>query len=182
MLATISKGEAAGRRNLRTQLVLERVTGRPQGPTFTSPAMQQGTSREPEAYAAYEVLTGELLTRTGFLSHDALLVGCSLDGHVGDFDGVIEIKSPIAATHLEYLRTGTVPGDYLKQVVHALWLTGAQWCDWLSYNPEFPVGLQIKLVRLVRNEDAIAAYDAAVRTFLAEVEAEVALVKGLQAA
>lgn len=179
MLATIKSGEAASRRNLRTQLVLERVTGRVQAPDFLSPAMQQGIDREPAAYAAYEVLRGELLTRTGFLRHDTLPVGCSLDGHVGNFDGLIEIKSPTPAVHLEYLKSGVVPGDYAKQILHALWLTGAQWCDWLSYNPEFPDGLHVKLVRVARHEDEIALYDLVVAKFLAEVDAEVAAVRGL---
>jgi hypothetical protein len=179
MLATIKSGESAGRRNLRTQLVLERVTGRQQGPDFLSPAMQQGIDREPAAYAAYEVLRGELLARTGFLSHDALPVGCSLDGHVGDFLGVIEIKSPTPSVHLEYLKTGIVPGEYYKQIVHALWMTGAQWCDWLSYNPDFPGGLHVKLVRVARRDDEIALYDLAVAKFLAEVDAEVAVVRGM---
>jgi hypothetical protein len=182
MLATVKAGESAGRRNLRVQLVLERITGRPQGSEFASAAMLQGIAREPEAYAAYQALTGELLTRTGFLSHDTLAVGCSLDGHVGEFEGLIEIKSPIAATHLDYLTTGKVPADYYRQIVHALWITDAAWCDWLSYCPEFPRPLHLKCVRVARNEIEIAAYAGAVAKFLAEVDAGVAAVRALEAA
>jgi len=81
-------------------------------------------------------LTRSILTSSGFLEHDTLMAGCSLDGHVGDFEGLVEIKCPQAATHLDYLKTGTIPGDYYKQITHALWITGAQWCDWLSFNPD----------------------------------------------
>lgn len=174
MLATIkSGGEAAGRRNLRVQLLLERITGRSQETGFVTPAMQAGIDREVDACAVYEALTGHLLTSTGFLVHDSILAGCSLDGHVGDFEGIIEIKSPLAATHLEYVKSGVIPGDYLKQILHGLWISGAQWCDWLSYHPDFPKALRVKLVRVVRDEAAIAAYEKAALAFLAEVDREV---------
>jgi len=174
MLAKIQKGEAAGRRNLRLRLVLEQVTGKPQEPSFVSPAMTTGIEREDAAFAAFESLTGNLAVRTGFLAHNTLKAGCSLDGHVGAYEGIIEIKSPQPPAHLEYLKTGTVPGDYLKQILHGLWITGAAWCDWLSYNPDFPEALQVKLVRIPRDEPAIAAYEKAVVLFLADVDRECA--------
>lgn len=172
MLATKGSGEAAGRRNLRMQLVLERVTGKPQERVFQSAAMQHGVDTEPAAYGAYEALTGSVLQTTGFLSHTEYLAGASLDGHSGDFDGLVEIKCPIPATHWEYLKTGTVPSDYLKQITHALWLTGAQWCDWMSYEPSFPERLQAKLVRVNRADVDLGAYEKAALAFLAEVETE----------
>ena len=174
MLATIKSGEAAARRNLRVQLVLERLTGRSQENGFVSPAMQQGIDREADAAALYEGLTGRLLSTSGFLQHDTLAAGCSLDGHVGDYEGIIEIKAPLAATHFEYLRTGLVPDIYRKQIVHGLWISGAWWCDWLSYQPEFPEPIQVKLVRVERNKDEIAAYETKARAFLAEVDQELA--------
>ena len=173
MLATIKAGEAAGRRNLRVQLVLERITGRSQENGYQSPAMQQGTAREVDACVTYEALTGRLLSASGFLSHDALMAGCSLDGHVGDYEGIVEVKSPIPATHLDYLKSGVIPGEYQKQILHCLWITGARWCDWLSYQPEFPEPLQVKLVRVLRDNAAIAEYEQKVQMFLAEVDREV---------
>ncbi len=166
------KTESAGRRNLRVQLVLERVTGRCMENGYVSPAMEQGIAREADAAALYEALTGRLLDRSGFLAHPTLMAGCSLDGHVGDFEGIVEIKSPIPATHLDYLKTGQIPDEYLKQIVHQLWMTGAQWCDWLSYNPDFPEPLQTKLVRVTRDEKILADYERAVVDFLAEVQRE----------
>jgi hypothetical protein len=165
--------EAASRRNLRVRLTLERLTGRPQENGYVSAAMQAGIDREPDAYAIYEALTGRLLTSSGFIQHDTLAAGCSLDGYVDGLEGIIEIKAPIAATHLEYLRTGVVPGDYLKQIQHGLFITGAQWCDWLSFNPDFPEGLQVKLVRVQRDEAALAEYEKKLTAFLAEVDREV---------
>ena len=172
MLSTIKHGEAASRRNLRVQLVLERITGRSHERGFQSQAMQHGIDREAEARGAYEAMAGHLLQNTGFVSASDLMVGCSLDGHVGDFEGLIEIKCPLSATHLDYLKTGVVPGEYLKQITHGLWITGAQWCDWMSYDPAFPEPLRAKLVRVTRDEAEIAAYEQAALAFLAEVETE----------
>src|SRR6185503_9750953 len=133
--------------------------GKSQENGYQSAAMQAGIDREPDALALYEAVTGRLLTQTGFRSHKTLMAGCSLDGHVGDFERIVEVKCPIAATHLEYLKSGVVPGEYLKQIQHGLWLTGAQCCDWLSYHPDFPEPLQAKLVTVERNEAEIASYE-----------------------
>ena len=178
MLAINAKREPlAGRKNLKAQLVLERLTGKPQESGFVSNAMLQGIEREADALALYEGLTGRLLTATGFLRHDTLMVGCSLDGHVGNFEGLVEAKCPQPATHLEYLQSGVVPMAYRRQIVHCLWMTGAQWCDWLSFNPDFPDALQVKLVRVERNDAEIKDYAAKVDAFLAEVETEVAALR-----
>ncbi len=168
------KGELAGRRNLRVRLALERLTGRSlDDDGYQSKAMEQGIEREVDACATYEALTGRLLSSCGFLSHTELYAGVSLDGYVGDFDGIIEVKSPTPAVHLDYLRSGRIPSNYLSQVTHGLWLTGAPWCDWLSYNPDFPEGLQVKLVRVMADHVDLGSYDEALRLFLAEVDAEV---------
>jgi putative phage-type endonuclease len=172
MLATIRSGEAAGRRNLRIQLVLERVTGQTHERNPQTWAMQQGVETEAQAYAAYEALTGTLLSSSGFIQHDELMAGCSLDGHTPDFEWQVEIKCPYSATHLETLRTGKVPGDYLKQITHGIWLTGAQWCDFMSFDPSFPEPLRAKVIRVERASLDLAHHEAEVRRFLAEVDAE----------
>lgn len=173
--------EKAGRRNLRLQLVLERITSRSAESGYQSQAMRDGIEREPDALAIYEAVTGRLLQRSGFLAHTSLMAGCSLDGHIGDFAGIVEIKAPIAATHLGYLRTGVIPDEYLKQITHALWITGAEWCDWLSYCPDFPEPLQVKLVRVQRTAVDLKAYELLVRMFLAEVDREFEQVSQLMA-
>ena len=173
ILASIKSGEAAARRNYRVQLVLERITGKPHEGGYVSTAMQQGIEREADAAALYEALTGRVLQTTGFLQHGELMAGCSLDGHVGDFEGLIEAKCPLPATHLDYLTTGKVPRDYLAQITHALWMVpSAPWCDWLSYCPDFPEPLQTKLVRVNRADVDLAAYELALSLFLSEVEKE----------
>jgi len=179
MLATLkSGGEAAGRRNYRVQLVLERLTGRSQERDYQSPAMLQGIEREAEALAQYEAVTGELVERIGFVAHATLMAGGSPDGVVGD--GLVEAKCPLPATHLDTLKTGIVPGDYLKQIQHLLWVMGAPWCDWLSYNPDFPASLRVKLVRVTMSQAERDSHELLVRQFLREVQDELDSVRQLQ--
>jgi putative phage-type endonuclease len=173
MLATIKSGEAAARRDLRMQLVCERLTQTLQEDAFVNAAMQRGIELEPAAFAAYESLTGQMAQRTGFLAHDAHLAGCSLDGHVGAFTGLLEVKCPKSATHLRYLRAGTVPSDYLPQITHNLWITDAAWCDFLSFDDRFPARLQTFLVRVSRADVDLAAYETKALAFLAEVARDV---------
>lgn len=178
MLATIKSGEAAARSDYRTQLVCERLTGQPQEDGFVNAAMLRGIELEPAAFAAYEALTGNVAVRSGFLAHTSLMAGCSLDGHVDGFAGIVEIKCPKSATHLKYLRDGGVPKDYLPQITHNLFITGAQWCDFLSFDDRFPADLQTFLVRVQRADVDMDAYEKSALAFLAEVDNEVNALKG----
>jgi len=178
MLATSQKGEAAGRRNLRLALVLERLTGRTQDREYQSQAMRDGIEREEAARALYEVVAGRLVQTVGYVAHDSLMAGFSPDGFVGALDeGIVEAKAPQPAAHYEYLRTGQVPKDYRDQCLHGLWISGAKWCDWFSYQPDFDERLQMKLVRIHRNEAEIAEYEAKARAFLREVDLELQALK-----
>ncbi len=179
MLATIKSGEAAARRDLRTRLVLERLTGQSQEDGYVNAAMQWGIDHEADAFDAYEAHSGNLTRRTGFLSHTDLWVGCSLDGDVDDFGGILEVKCPKSATHWGYIKAGLVPANHLPQILHNLWVTGAAWCDFVSYDPRFPEGLRLFVQRVMRVELDVLAYEKTARTFLAEIDAEFALAHAL---
>jgi hypothetical protein len=175
-LKTGAKGESAKRRDYRMQLVCERLTGKPQedGDGYVNDAMQRGIDLEPAAFAAYESLTGTMASKSGFLSHTSLMVGCSLDGHINNFEGILEIKCPKSATHLGYWRGKCeVPADHLPQIIHNLWVTGAEWCDFLSFDDRFEAQMQTFLCRVWAKDVDMAAYEAAALKFLAEVQVEV---------
>jgi len=182
MLATgrSKNDEAVKRRDLRLQLCCERITGQSQEDGFVSRDMERGIELEPAAFSAYESLTGEVVSRSGFLADDVWAIGCSLDGHVGDYEGILEIKCPKSATHVGYLRAGVVPAAYLPQILHNLWVSGAAWCDFLSYDPRLGAGLETFLVRVPRDEVAIAAYRLKALAFLREVDDEVAELTGMR--
>jgi hypothetical protein len=182
MMATIKTGEAAGRRNLRVQLVLERLTGVSQENGYVSRDMQYGLDREADAFGAYEALTGQLAQRVGFCAHDDLPAGCSLDGQVDDFAGILEVKCRRSANHLAFLKTGEVPSDARWQVLHNLWISGAPWCDYVSFDDRFPAPLRLKIARVHAADVDLVAYELAVRLFLEEVDRELQAVVALCAA
>lgn len=165
-----SGGEAAGRRNYRARLVVERLTGKPLD-SFSSPAMQQGVDREPLARLAYEAETGNVVEEVGFIEHPKLQAGASPDGLV-DAAGCLEIKCPTLATHLDYLKLDGEPPEYTAQIQGQLWICGRDWCDFVSFNPDFPEHLQLIVRRIQRDEAYIAKLAGEVAQFLDEVEAE----------
>lgn len=173
MMATIKSGEAAARRDLRMQIVCERLTGVSQEDAYVNAAMQRGLDKESDALMAYEALTGHLAQPCGFVVHDTLPVGCSPDGIIGDFVGGLEVKCPKTATHLAYLEAKTVPKDYLYQIVHSLWVTGAQWWDFISFDDRLPPSLQVFHVRVMRNQAEIDSYEIMARAFLSEIDRKV---------
>ena len=177
--AAIKSGEAAARRDYRFELVVERLTGKRDEDGFTSKEMQRGTELEPEAFAAYEAETGYLVRRTGFVQVDDLMAGCSLDGDVQNFTGVIEIKCPKMATHFGYLQSDRVPSNHMPQILHNMWVTGARWCDFVSYDDRFPEGMRLVIIRVPRDDKAIAAYAEQVAAFLAEVDRDEKIARGM---
>jgi len=175
-------GELARRADLRRTLVVERLTGLTSEDTFVTYDMQRGLDLEADAFFAYEVATGQGVQRCGFVSHNAIKAGCSPDGFIGDWQGVLELKVPKSTTHLEYLQAGVLPDVYRAQCVHALWLTGAQWCDFCSFDPRFPEHLELFRVRLERDPAEMAAYELALTLFLDEVSQAVEALQAPKAA
>ena len=181
MLSKIKTGESAARRDYRLQLVCERLTNQPQEDGFVNAAMQRGIDMEPFARAAYESKTGNVAVQTGFLSHATHLAGCSLDGHVDHFAGIVELKCPKSATHLRYLRDGVLPKEYVPQVTHNVWIAGAEYVDFLSYDDRFPSDLQVFYVRVMAKDLDLAGYEQSALAFLSEVDNEVNALRGWKA-
>jgi putative phage-type endonuclease len=126
--------------------------------------MAHGSAMEPLARRAYEFLRDRTCDVPAFITHPTLAyVGYSPDGLVSD-DGLIEIKSPaLEARHMRTVESRKCPDDYYPQVQGGLWVTGRQWCDFISYFPE----ISVEIVRVERDEDFInrlAAECAAVWT------------------
>jgi hypothetical protein len=169
--------ESAARRDLKMRLVCERLTGQPAEDAYVNADMQRGIDLEPEAFAAYEAKTGLLVNRVGFVAHDDLMTGGSPDGVVGDFEGLVEIKCPRPANHLRYLRTG-VYDEHIAQITHLLWLTGAQWCTFVSYCPSFPENMRLYTTTYALTESQLVTHSRDVHKFLNEVDLEEASLKG----
>lgn len=182
MMTKIKSGEAAARRDLRLSLALARITGIPEESDYVSKEMQRGIDLEPVALGEYEIATGVIVQRTGFLSCDGIMAGCSLDGHINNFEGIVEYKCPKSATHYKYLRDGVLPSEHRQQCMHNLWVSGAKWCDFVSFDDRFPEHLQLFIVRMERDESAIKEYEAEAMRFLAEVAIDVKEISELRKA
>src|SRR4051812_37577194 len=121
MCRTIKSGEAASRRDLRMRLALERITGTSQEVEFDTAAVAHGRETEASGLAHYEGAAGVIVERTGFIKLLDNMAGCSLDGFIDNRAGIVEMKAPKSATHLEYLRTREIPRDYRFQCIHNMW-------------------------------------------------------------
>jgi len=169
VIAKTKTGYSASRDNYMAQLVCERLTGQ-KGESFTNAAMQHGTDTEPLARAAYEALHDVLVDEVGFVPHPTIeMAGASPDGMVGE-DGLIEIKCPNTATHIDTLLSQTVPGKYNTQMQFQMACTGRQWCDFVSFDNRLPEELQLFVTRVPRDEVFIRLIEAEIVQFLAELD------------
>jgi predicted phage-related endonuclease len=167
--ATIKSGEAASRKNYRAELVCQRLTGIVQS-GFVSAEMQWGTDHEADARTAYAYPRGATLVPMAFVDHPSIAFsGASPDCGVGD-DGLVEIKCPNTATHIETLLGKTVPDKYVMQMQWQMACTGLLWCDFVSFDPRMPEHLRLFVNRVPRDDARIAELSKAVATFLAEVD------------
>lgn len=174
VIAKTKSGPAATRANYAAQLVAERQTGKPTE-TFTNAAMAWGTEHEAEARAAYAFLHAPgPVTEVGFVDHPTIpMTGASPDGLVGD-DGLLEIKCPQTATHIETLLAQTVPAKHKPQIQWQLACTGRRWLDFVSFDPRLSPAKQLFVARVERDEAYIAELEAEIVAFLAEVAETVA--------
>lgn len=182
VLAKVKTGEAAGRRDYRAQLVAEILTGRPQESGFTNDAMRWGTEQEPYARAAYECHAGVLVDQVGMVLHPSIERGAASPDGLVDLDGLVEIKCPNTATHLDYLLDGTVPAKYQPQMLWQMACTGRAWCDFVSFDPRLPEDLQLFVVRFQRDQARIDAMEAEVRAFISEAEETVSRLRAIKGA
>lgn len=172
MMAKTKSGWGASRANYAAELVAERLTGAP-GERFTNAAMQWGNDKEPDACAAYAFFADADLSEVGFVDHPKIqMTGASPDRLVGD-KGLVEVKCPNTATHIETLLGGSVPSKYISQIQWQMACTGREWCDFASFDPRLPVSMQLFISRVERDESQIAEMEREVRIFLAEIASTV---------
>lgn len=168
VVAKTKSGYSASRKNYAAQLVVERMTGT-KVESFTNAAMQWGTDNEPAARAEYEMNSCGMVDEVAFIPHPTIaMTGASPDGLVGD-GGMLEIKCPNTATHIEYLLGKVVPSGYKPQMAWQMACSGRKWVDFVSYDPRMPEKHRFFLVRYERDDKYIAELEEEVVSFLAEV-------------
>lgn len=170
IVATTKSGWGAGRKNYAAQLVCERLTGVPQD-SYSNAAMQWGVEYECHAREAYCQHMLCAVDEVGFVDHPTIaMAGCSPDGLVGA-EGMVELKCPNSATHIETLLGGGFSDKYVKQ---ALWQLACypkrQWNDLVSFDPRLPASMRLFIQRIPRDDKAIAELEGQVAVFLKEVD------------
>jgi len=176
----LAKGEGKTRTEYLIKLALEQATGVIADSVQTQ-AMKDGTEREPFARGLYESSRGVFVDEVGFCLHDTLETGVSPDGLIGT-SGMIEIKSPTPQVHREYMARDDVPPAYKAQVQGQLWVCEREWCDFVSYHPDFPENARLIVRHVVRDEKYIKTLADEVARFIDDVRAEVEFIRNYKEA
>jgi putative phage-type endonuclease len=175
VMAKTKNGPAELRKTYRRQLITERVYGVPAF-NYVNGAMQWGIDHEAEALAAYaedlerlDPLAGPVMPAE-FVDHPEILwSGASPDGLVGD-DGLVEIKCPESATHVETILGAPISERHALQMQWQMACTGRAWCDYVSFDPRAPdPALRLHVRRVERDVSRILDLEVEVAAFLDEI-------------
>lgn len=178
VVAKTKTGYGASRANYMAELIAERLTGAP-AEKFISGPMAWGTEKEPEARDLYAFMTDNEVMQVGFVPHPSLAMsGASPDGLVGD-DGLVEIKCPNTATHIDTLLGAAGASKYATQMQWQMACTGRQYCDFVSYDPRLPESMRLFVTRIVRDENLIKELTEEVGKFLTELDEKVSSLTAL---
>jgi putative phage-type endonuclease len=180
IMAKTKTGTSASRQNYLIELAIQRVTGVVEE-TFKNEAMIRGTEEEPKAREAYQQITKAFVEELPFVKHKTIeWFGCSPDGIIRNNDStynLLEIKNPNSATHWSYIKAGEPPTKYKIQMMAQMACTGAEWCDFFSFDSRMPEGSQYFIARLQRDASFIDDMENEVKTFLEEVAHETKLME-----
>jgi putative phage-type endonuclease len=172
VIAKTKSGYSASRDNYMAQLICERMTGTV-AESYTNAAMAWGSETEPLARAAYESYADVLVDQVGYIPHPIIdRAGASPDGLVGLY-GLLEIKCPNTATHIDTLISEQVPTKYITQMQWQMSCTGRTWADFVSFDPRLPSGLQMFVKRVEFDAEYVAMLKEEVIKFLAELDAKI---------
>lgn len=154
----LSKGEV--RKTLILTKVAEILTQ--EWTEISGAALTWGTENESHARLAYEFATGHTVSEAGMIfREDSPWIAISPDGLVGD-DGGVEIKCPYTSReHARHMLYG-LPAGYKAQVQGALWVTGRDWWDFVSYDPRMPPAYQLYIDRITPDQKYIGDLSDAV--------------------
>jgi len=177
IIAKTKSGPSASRENYLAQLVCERMTGKP-AESYSNSAMQHGTDTEPYARAAYEARMDLLVTEVGFIDHPWIAMsGASPDGLANE--GMVEIKCPNTATHIDTLLSRTVPAKYITQMMWQMACADRPWCDFVSFDPRLPERHQLFIKRINYDPEMVNLLENSIIQFLGDVDLKIQQLESL---
>lgn len=162
-----SGGESVGRRKYLLTLAGQILTGEVVQAWAGNEHTERGHAMEADARNLYAFQRDADPELVGFMRRGR--AGASPDSLVGD-DGLLEIKSKLPHLQLEVLEQNRLPPEHVAQVQGQLWVSGRDFCDFVSYWPKLPLFVK----RVERDEVYIATLAQAVADFCGELDAIVA--------
>lgn len=178
-----AKGETIGKPSAKclayaAQVAVERIAARPIDKMFESWQMREGSEQEPLARQAYDLETGNIVQEVGAIATDDEVFLYSPDGLIGT-DGLLEIKTLLSAERILRIVGEGDLSDFMDQCLMGLWLTGRKWIDLVLWAPAMePIGRQLTVHHITRNEDAIEALEADLLAFARLVNQDESILRG----
>ena len=155
------------------KMIAERIMGKSAESSFKSEAMQRGIELEDQARSWYEMATGADVVEVGLVKQNDY--SCSPDGLIMDGDKItkgLEIKCPLAHTHVGYLRANRLPTAYIPQVQSSMFVCDVQEWDFMSYHPDIePLLLTVK-----RDDEWIESFISVGEEFLFKMLDEIEVI------
>lgn len=169
MIKLASGKPSAMRATYMGELIAEQLSGAQPMDGYKSPAMKWGHENEDEADDRYAFLFNAETKKVGFVLHPTYdMAGASPDRLVGD-KGLLQIKCPNSSTHADTLLGGPIDKKYLHQVQWEMCCAEREWCDFVSFDPRFPWGMQLHRTRITRDDILIKDMEREVTVFLSEL-------------
>lgn len=140
--------------------VAERLTGVRRD--FSNAATEYGNNLEKEAIEFFEFSTGEKVTPAGYIEKVPGFYGGTPDGLITDKNGIIQIKCPFEfKNHLSFFYSADHETfkqkyrGYFWQCVSDCNVTGADFCEFVSYCPNMPENLKMFRFKIVPLEEEL---------------------------
>lgn len=157
-------GDSVTRRKYMLTLAAQVITGEYVQTWAGNEHTERGHAMEDEARQFYAFQRDADPQRVGFMRRAR--AGASPDSTIGDM-GLLEIKTKLPHLQLEVLEQDRLPPEHVAQVQGQLWVSGRDFCDFVSYWPKLPL-----FVKRVERDDAyIANLAQAVADFNGELDA-----------
>jgi len=150
------------------EIAAQRISGFVE-PSYVSDAMARGHEDELYARVTYDTHYGDA-REMGFIVNSSLgfPVGYSPDWLVGD-DGLAECKSRSQKYQIQTILSQEVPQEHIIQIQTGLWVSGREWCDYVSYCS----GLPMCSIRVYPDPRIIAAIQVAAIEFEGRVQTKI---------
>lgn len=131
-----------------------------------------GLHYEDHARSDFEFMTSFPVEEVGFVyKNESKRFGCSPDGFVNNRQGIIEIKCPFATkVHVDFLLNRNIKDEYVKQMQFNMWITDAEYCYFISYDPRVKNLPNLDFVKIDRDEDYMRKFEESSVRFLKDYD------------